>query len=64
VIIEIDISNYVFGCVVVQYDKNYVIYLVVFISKKYVLVEYIYLIYDKKLKVDIYASEKYREFAE
>jgi hypothetical protein len=51
IFVEIDISDYVSSGVFSQKDKHSVLYLVVFISKKYNPAEYNYEIYDKALLV-------------
>jgi len=59
IVIEINVSNYVFKDILFQYDENEIFYSVTYFSKKHNSVECNYEIYDKKLMIIVYAFEKW-----
>jgi len=59
IVIEIDVSNYVFKDILFQYDENEILYSVAYFSKKHNSTECNYEIYDKKFMIIVYAFEKW-----
>ncbi len=59
IVIEINVSNYVFKDILFQYDENEIFHSVTYFSKKHNSVECNYEIYDKKLMIIVYAFEKW-----
>jgi hypothetical protein len=57
IFIEINTSDYISSGVLSQKDNQGILYPVIFISKKYNLIEYNYKIYNKELLVIIYYFE-------
>ena len=60
IVIEIDVSNYVFENILFQYDAQDVFHFIVYFFKKHNLVECNYKIYDKKLMIIVRVFEKWR----
>ena len=59
IVIEIDVSNYVFENILFQYEKNEIFYSIAYFFKKHILVECNYEIYDKKLMIIVRVFEKW-----
>ena len=59
IVIEINVSNYVFKDILFQYDENEIFHSVAYFSKKHNSVECNYEIYNKKLMIIVYAFEKW-----
>jgi len=58
IVIEIDASNYIFEDILFQYNKDEVLYLVVYFFKKHNLIECNYKIYNKKFITIVRAFEE------
>ena len=59
-IVKIDLSNYVLGGVLLQYNKNSKLYLVTFFSQKLAPAESNYEIYNKELLVIVRCFKQWR----
>ena len=58
IVIEINVSDYVFESILFQYNKNGVLYSVIYFLKKYNSVKCNYKIYNKKLIIIIHAFKE------
>ena len=58
IVIEIDVSDYMFEDILFQYNENEVLYSIIYFLKKHNSAECNYEIYDKKLIIIIYIFEK------
>jgi len=59
IVIEIDVSNYVFKDILFQYDENEILHSVTYFSKKHNSVKCNYEIYDKELIIIVCAFKKW-----
>jgi hypothetical protein len=60
IFVETNISDYISFSIFSQKDKHSILYLIIFISKKYNPAEYNYEIYNKKLLAIIWCFEGWR----
>ena len=60
IVVEIDVSDYVSGEILSQYDQNGVLYSVAYFFKKHSPAECNYEIYNKELMAIVRAFEKWR----
>ena len=60
IIVETDVSDYVSGGILFQYDKNDVLHLIAYFSKKHNPAECNYEIYNKELMAIVCAFEEWR----
>jgi len=58
IVIKINTSNYIFKDFFFKYNKERVLYLVIYFSKKHNLVKYNYKIYNKKFITIVCVFEK------
>ncbi len=59
IVIEINVSNYMFEDILSQYDENEILHSVTYFSKKHNSVECNYKIYNKELMIIVHAFEKW-----
>ena len=59
IIIEINISDYVFKNILFQYNENEVLYSIIYFAKKYNSVECNYKIYNKKFIIIVHVFEEW-----
>ena len=59
IVIEIDVSNYVFKDILFQYNENEILYSITYFLKKHNSIKYNYEIYDKELMIIVYAFKKW-----
>ena len=58
IVIETDVSNYVFKSILSQYNEDEVLYSIAYFSKKHNSVKCNYEIYDKKFMIIVHAFKK------